>query len=111
MENDFVSSLMKECDFGLTTTPFQILGKSSVVVAMLEHGLSVIAYRSQIYGLPCDSVRDFHRGVLSPEEAQGEIKKWKKNDCTISYDPQQIADFFLKTLQPTRGEWGCPEKN
>ena len=40
---DMVSYLLQSLDFGVSTTPANIIGKSIGVAAMLEHGLPVIA--------------------------------------------------------------------
>jgi hypothetical protein len=37
-----VSAYLQALDFGLTSYPYALIGKSSSVVAMLEHGLPVI---------------------------------------------------------------------
>ncbi len=99
VENNFASYLMSVCDFGITTTPYQILGKSSGVVAMLEHGLPVLAYRDQIYGLASDRRRDFHSGVYGPQEIlMGGFEKWNKLKTPVSYAVEDIAAEFLKVL-------------
>lgn len=38
-----ISSLMQQADFGLALSPYSLLGKSSSLATMLEHGLRVIA--------------------------------------------------------------------
>jgi glycosyltransferase involved in cell wall biosynthesis len=40
-----ISILLQQADFGITTTPSHLLGKSASVAAMLAHGLSVIVPR------------------------------------------------------------------
>ena len=39
-----ISIELQTCDLGLCTTPYDVLGKSGAVAAMLEHGLPVIAF-------------------------------------------------------------------
>jgi len=41
-----VSQFFQEIDYGVATTPWQIIGKSSSAVTMLEHGVPVIVNRS-----------------------------------------------------------------
>ena len=38
-----ISQELQNCDLGLCTTPYDVLGKSGATAAMLEHGLPVIA--------------------------------------------------------------------
>jgi hypothetical protein len=47
-----ISQFFNILDYGIAATPWQIIGKSSVAVAMLEHGLPVIVNRELRYGLP-----------------------------------------------------------
>lgn len=39
-----ISEEFQNCDLGISTTPYDILGKSGTTAAMLEHGLPVLAY-------------------------------------------------------------------
>ena len=39
-----ISEEFQNCDLGISTTPFDILGKSGSTAAMLEHGLPVLSY-------------------------------------------------------------------
>ena len=39
-----ISMELQNCDLGLCTTPYDVLGKSGATAAMLEHGLPVIAF-------------------------------------------------------------------
>lgn len=41
---DSISLELQNCDLGLCTTPYDILGKSGATAAMLEHGLPIIAF-------------------------------------------------------------------
>jgi hypothetical protein len=48
-----VSTFLQSIDFGVATTPWQLIGKSGTTAAMLEHGLPVIATRDdQDYRVP-----------------------------------------------------------
>lgn len=40
-----VSEVLQEADFGIATSPWELIGKSSSAAAMLEHGLPVIVNR------------------------------------------------------------------
>ena len=39
-----ISKEFQNCDLGVSTTPYDIIGKSGVTAAMLEHGLPVLSY-------------------------------------------------------------------
>ena len=39
-----ISKKLQECDIGISTTSYDILGKSGAVAAILEHGLPVIVH-------------------------------------------------------------------
>ena len=39
-----ISEEFQHCDLGISTTPYDILGKSGATAAMLEHGLPILAY-------------------------------------------------------------------
>ncbi|MBT3667466.1 MAG: glycosyltransferase [Opitutae bacterium] len=39
-----ISKEFQNCDLGVSTTPYDILGKSGTTAAMLEHGLPVLSY-------------------------------------------------------------------
>ena len=41
---DSISHELQNCDLGVCTTPYDILGKSGATAAMLEHGLPIIAF-------------------------------------------------------------------
>jgi glycosyltransferase involved in cell wall biosynthesis len=44
-----VSAVMQASDFGLATSPWELIGKSSSVAAMLQHGLPVIVNRDDVH--------------------------------------------------------------
>jgi glycosyltransferase involved in cell wall biosynthesis len=39
-----ISQELQNCSFGVSTTPFDVLGKSGATAAMLEHGLPIFAF-------------------------------------------------------------------
>ena len=43
-----VSVFLQSIDFGLATTPWQLIGKSASTAAMLDHGLPVIVARDDV---------------------------------------------------------------
>ena len=44
LSTDSISEQLQECTLGVSTTPFDVIGKSGATAAMLEHGLPVLAY-------------------------------------------------------------------
>jgi hypothetical protein len=41
---DSISQELQKCTFGVSTTPFDVIGKSGATAAILEHGLPVLAH-------------------------------------------------------------------
>lgn len=41
---DLISKQLQQCTLGVSTTPYDVIGKSGATAAMLEHGLTVLAY-------------------------------------------------------------------
>jgi hypothetical protein len=39
-----ISNELQDCSIGVSTTPYDVLGKSGATAAMLEHGLPIYAY-------------------------------------------------------------------
>ena len=44
LSTELISKQLQECSLGISTTPFDVIGKSGATAAMLEHGLPVLAY-------------------------------------------------------------------
>ena len=44
LSTNLISEQLQECTLGVSTTPFDVIGKSGATAAMLEHGLPVLAY-------------------------------------------------------------------
>lgn len=45
---DHISEVLAEADFGIATSPWQLIGKSGTAASMLEHGLPVIVSRDDV---------------------------------------------------------------
>lgn len=58
-----ISHFLHEIDYAVSTTPWEILGKSSSTVTMLEHGVPVIVNRRLAYGIGTDGM-DFGEPLL-----------------------------------------------
>lgn len=65
-----ISQLLNSLDLGLTSTPLNIIGKSSSVATMLEHGLSVLAVCGETS--PCSLGDEFSAGVYPRHDFFGE---------------------------------------
>ena len=46
---DKIAEFFASVDFGIATTPWEIVGKSATTAAMLEHGLPVIVNRDDVH--------------------------------------------------------------
>ena len=44
LPTDLISKQLQQCTLGVSTTPYDVIGKSGATAAMLEHGLPVLAY-------------------------------------------------------------------
>jgi hypothetical protein len=44
LSTNLISEKLHDCSVGVSTTPFDVIGKSGATAAMLEHGLPVLAY-------------------------------------------------------------------
>ena len=44
LSTNLISEQLQECTLGVSTTPFDVIGKSGATAAMLEHGLPVLTY-------------------------------------------------------------------
>ena len=44
LSTNLISEQIQECTLGVSTTPFDVIGKSGATAAMLEHGLPILAY-------------------------------------------------------------------
>lgn len=93
-----ISELFQSVDFGISATQYQLLGKSSSVIAMLEHGLPVIAHFDD------PSLPDI---VLPEPDASLVLRlnaQFEKHLLGATHQPSQprllrIAQQFLDSLQ------------
>ena len=44
LSTNLISEKLQECSLGVSTTPYDVIGKSGATAAMLEHGLPVLAF-------------------------------------------------------------------
>jgi glycosyltransferase involved in cell wall biosynthesis len=95
-----ISQFFLSLDFGVATTPLSLIGKSSTVAAMLDHGLPVIVTRNDIHfrGIPEENPAP-ERLISVDQSFMDQIKAVKR----LSPEPSlpRIAKQFLDDL----AEW------
>jgi hypothetical protein len=91
-----VSMFLQSIDFGLATTPWQLIGKSASTAAMLDHGLPVIVARDDV-DLGSDGTGS-HDPLL--RRIDGDLPKWliqtrrqPPRDRLAAVSTQFIADL------------------
>ena len=77
-----ISKEFQNCDLGVSTTPYDIIGKSGVTAAMLEHGLPVLAFDDG------DTPKD---KLLIMQEYQDQV--FLLNDSSVT---QKLFSFLKK---------------
>ncbi len=92
-----ISELFLSVDFGISATPYQLIGKSGSVIAMLEHGLPVIAH-AEDPSLPTPVLSALDTSLVLRLSAQFE-------DCLLAtnHQPSQarlpgVAQQFINSL-------------
>lgn len=95
-QDEKVSNILNQCDWGLTGTPFILLAKSGSVAAMIDHDLKVICI-----------ARDWIPKNLMEVQTNDSFIDWNKQICIDDIlrhknpsktTPKIIADQFLKSL-------------
>ncbi len=93
-----VSALLQSVDFGIATTPWQIIGKSATAAAMLDHGLPVIVSRDDVKVLKGDQLDTGETLLYRLDE---HLPQWLAN--ARKQVPQhrlgEMAQRFLNGLQ------------
>jgi len=88
LPTDAISKIFQGCDIGVSTTPYDILGKSGATMAMLEHGLPVLIFDDG------DTSKDL---LLKNEEFSDQIfllNKQIKPNPIISFMSKPRKTFF-----------------
>ncbi len=97
-----VSFFLQGVDFGIATTPWQLIGKSATAAAMLDHGLPTIVSRDDVQLDLAAPAQPVAEPLLYKMDAQ--LPQW------LLSGPQRrpardaladMADTFLADLQPT----------
>lgn len=94
--NEYVSEVLRNASFGISTTPVALVEKSGSVAAMRTHGLPVICVArswkvNRIYIKPPEGVSEYRKGNLSKLLSQ---KKGDANFKSVS----DISHQFLESL-------------
>jgi len=92
-----ISQFLLSLDFGVATTPLSLIGKSSTVAAMLDHGLPVIVSRNEVHfrGIPEEDPAP-ERLISIDESFVDRVKTVKKLNPEPSLP--KIARQFLNDL-------------
>jgi hypothetical protein len=99
-----ISHVLQLADFGIATTPWQLIGKSGSVAAMLDHGLPVIVTRDDWYLRGQDSpLKEAESRFLTPQQfAVQKIlparEQQKSDESGLDYVVRQL----LKAVQPIK---------
>jgi glycosyltransferase involved in cell wall biosynthesis len=92
-----ISQFFSFIDFGVATTPLALIGKSSCVAAMLDHGLPVIVSRNDVHfrGMPNP---DLISDLLIPldERFLERVKSARRRNPQAQLP--QVADQFLQDI-------------
>ena len=72
ISTQLISEQFQLCDIGISTTPYDIIGKSGATAAMLEHGLPILAHDD--YDTPANK-------ILVNEEFRDQIFIVNENPC------------------------------
>lgn len=97
-----ISQFLMEMDFGISTTPLALLGKSGTLAAMLEHGLPVVVNRNDVRfagvdeGPPPDGTIVMDDGLITA------LREARRRPAASTLP--QVATRFLESLQTRRAE-------
>jgi hypothetical protein len=85
-QSKVISKEFQNCDLGISTTPYDILGKSGATAAMLEHGLPILTHDDE------DTPKD---KLFVMQEFQDQV--FLLNDSLLT---QKLISFFKKPRKP-----------
>ena len=100
ISDEMISILLTKADWGVTTTPSHLLGKSGSVAAMLDHGLQVIVPRMEYVDGPWHSsfINDF-RFIPLNNQFKERLLLRQKLSLNNSSTPFIVADHLIHLLQ------------
>jgi hypothetical protein len=111
--NEEISRIMQTLDFGLATSPRQMIQKSSSAAAMLEHGLRLLVtrddWRLRESDAPPDEVSDH---FLTPKQlAVLEALPVREHKPAQVNSLERVAGRMLDALNSTRFHQGGPARS
>lgn len=99
-----ISQALQTLDFGIGTTPWQLIEKSGGIAAMLEHGLSVVVTRNDWqlrgYNVCPRRPKEIDNCYLAAELTDIELQLLHRREAT-SFLPR-VASAFLSSLFSTK---------
>lgn len=97
-----ISHQFQMCSLGISTTPYDVLGKSGATAAMLEHGLPILAYDDGDTSVEnLFAPRPFQKQVflLNDEKISGELIKMIKQPVKPFFDGvSHVAEKMLEFM-------------
>jgi hypothetical protein len=94
-----VSMFLQGLDYGIATTPWQLIGKSATVAAMVDHGLPVIVSRDDVRLRLSQEPRSSAEPLLYRMDAQ--LPRWllgQSSRAPARDGLARLADTFLSDL-------------
>ena len=102
LDEDEISQYLLALDYGLTSTPWDLVGKSGTIAAMVEHGLPVII---NIEGGTPDApliIQDqFKPLIVKSDEKLLQNLNQPLKQKKVRNNLAQVAEKFLNQLQST----------
>jgi hypothetical protein len=105
---DEVSEVFNSLDFGIATTPLELLGKSASAAAMLEHGLPVIVNRDEAKLRRLPETKDAFGDLVIKMDENLEERLLKAKRLAPKSMLSEIAARFLQELQQTSSGSAAP---
>jgi glycosyltransferase involved in cell wall biosynthesis len=90
-----ISRFLSSVDFGVATTPFALIGKSSSVAAMIDHGLPVIVTRNDVHFHAVAAEDPISHPLLIPLDSNFFARLKKASRRTPESRLPQVAAKFL----------------
>ncbi len=91
-----IADVLRNADFGIATTPWEIIGKSATATAMLENGLPVIVNRDDVH-IPGWTDRDYDPQLIKMDSNLVERLRAARRRPPASRLPS-VARAFLEQL-------------
>ena len=91
-----ISRHLQSADFGVSTTPLSLLGKSGSLAAIASHGITTIVPRVDVSPV-CEVLEKLGIVLMDEFFEQGLLNPPKPRECHLA---SEIADLLLRQLQP-----------